>query len=156
MVKKRKIIATLGLTLAACSTAAQSAVVTVFKNPACGCCQAWVDHLKAKGLKVEVKELQDVTPVARRLGVPDELRSCHTAQIGEQFIEGHVPAEEVRRMVQQQPQAKGLAVPGMPVGSPGMEQGGQGEPFSTMIVNREGAVRVFAEHPTKGAESHGS
>jgi hypothetical protein len=156
MVKKRRIVAALGLTLVACSSAAEAAVVTVFKNPACGCCEAWVEHLKAKGLRVEVRELQDVTPVARRLGVPDELRSCHTAQIGGQFVEGHVPAADIRRMVKQHPQAQGLAVPGMPAGSPGMEQGGKGEPFSTMIVSREGAVRVFAEHPAKGAESHGS
>lgn len=146
MPDKKRLMAAFALALAACSTAAEAAVVTVFKNPACGCCQAWVDQMKAKGFTVEVKELSDVTPVARKLGVPDDLRSCHTARVGNQFIEGHVPAADVRRMVRQQPRTKGLAVPGMPAGSPGMEQGNARDPFTTFVVDQNGAATVFAKH----------
>ena len=146
MLSRRIFIAGIASVLMACSTAAGATRVIVFMNPDCGCCGAWVDHMKAEGFKVEVRELEDVTPIARRLGVPDELRSCHTAQVGKYFVEGHVPAADVRKLLKDRPNARGIAVPGMPVGSPGMEQGGRQEPYSTLMVGRDGRFRAFADH----------
>lgn len=149
MLSRTGVIAGLASALLACSTAAESASVVVFKNPSCGCCGAWVDHLKAQGFKVEVRELEDVGPVAGRLGVPDELRSCHTAEVGGYFVEGHVPAADVRKLLKDRPKAKGIAVPGMPAGSPGMEQGGAREPYDTLLVGKDGSTRMFAAHNAK-------
>lgn len=120
--------------------------IRVHKTPWCGCCGGWVEHLRANGFQPSVVEHQDLTPVARRLGVPDSLRSCHSAEVGGYFIEGHVPAADIRRLLAERPQALGLAVPGMPIGSPGMEQDGRRQPYRTMLVLRGGAVRAFARH----------
>jgi len=95
--------------------------VLVTKDPNCGCCGSWVDHLKAAGFSVEVVTTPQMNRVKARLGVPDDLASCHTAEVGGYVIEGHVPADAVKRLLAGKPRAKGLAVPGMPVGSPGME-----------------------------------
>jgi len=95
--------------------------VVVTKDPNCGCCGGWVDHMRAAGFPVEVVTTPQVNRVKARLGVPDDLASCHTAEVGGYVIEGHVPADAVKRLLAEKPQAKGLAVPGMPVGSPGME-----------------------------------
>jgi hypothetical protein len=105
-----------------------------------------VDHLRAAGFEVSVEMMDDVTPVATRLGVPEELRSCHTGEVGGYFVEGHVPAADVERLLKERPQAAGIAVPGMPIGSPGMEMGSRRDPFQTLLVDRAGAVSVFAEH----------
>jgi hypothetical protein len=98
--------------------------MTVTKDPSCGCCGAWVDHVRAAGFPVEVIESPDVTRLKVRVGVPRDLASCHTAEVGGYVVEGHVPAETIKRLLAEKPQAKGLAVPGMPVGSPGMEVAG--------------------------------
>ncbi|KQQ17598.1 metal-binding protein [Methylobacterium sp. Leaf122] len=94
--------------------------IQVTKDPSCGCCAAWVDHIRAAGYPVHVTEAP-VNPLKARLGVPRSLASCHTAQVGGYVIEGHVPAGAITRLLAEKPQATGLAVPGMPVGSPGME-----------------------------------
>jgi len=94
--------------------------IVVTKDPNCGCCGGWVDHMKAAGFPVEVVTTPQVNRVKARLGVPDALASCHTAEVGGYVVEGHVPADAVKRLLADKPQAKGLAVPGMPVGSPGM------------------------------------
>lgn len=146
MLSRRTFIAGIACVLMACSTAAGATKVIVFKNPSCGCCGAWVDHMKAEGFKVEIRELEDATPIARRLGVPDELRSCHTAQVGSYFVEGHVPAADVRKLLKDRPNARGIAVPGMPVGSPGMEQGETREPYDTLLIGKDGSVKSFATH----------
>ena len=96
-------------------------LVTVSKDPSCGCCGAWVDHIEAAGFPVSVMETSDLGAVKQRLGVPTELASCHTAEVAGYVIEGHVPAPALRRLLSERPSATGLAVPGMPVGSPGME-----------------------------------
>ncbi|MEA3047545.1 MAG: hypothetical protein QOJ53_1877 [Sphingomonadales bacterium] len=134
------------LALAACAQLAAAQVIEVAKSPTCGCCTAWVAHLRAAGFEVRVTDVADVTPTARRLGVPDHLRSCHTASVGGYAIEGHVPAADIRRLLAERPDAAGLAVPGMPMGSPGMEHGAMRESYATILFTRNGRQRVFAPH----------
>jgi hypothetical protein len=105
-----------------------------------------VDHLRASGFEVTVEMTDDLSPIAARLGIPDAVRSCHTGEIGGYFVEGHVPAADIERLLRERPRAAGIAVPGMPIGSPGMEMGGRRDPFQTMLVGRDGAVSVFAVH----------
>lgn len=143
---RKKILTALApLALLACGQAA-AATVEVVKSPYCGCCTQWVEHLREHGFEVKVTETEDVAPVADRLGVPADLRSCHTASAAGYAIEGHIPASDVRKLLQERPQAAGLAVPGMPIGSPGMEQGGRTQPFATMLFRQDGQRTVFAYH----------
>ena len=136
----------LGLT-AACGRAQAAQPIEVTKTPTCGCCGLWVDHLRAAGFEVRVTDVADLTPVARRLGVPDDLRSCHTGAVAGYALEGHVPAADIRRLLAERPaEAAGLAVPGMPMGSPGMDQSGHREPYATLLFTRDGRRRVFATH----------
>src|SRR5688500_16307127 len=95
----------------------------VYRSPTCGCCGKWVDHVKAAGFSPAVHEIEDISPVKAKGGVPGNLQSCHTALIGGYVIEGHVPADVIRQLLTDKPNITGLAVPGMPIGSPGMEQG---------------------------------
>lgn len=144
--RNRVSLALAPLALLACAQAAAAQVIEVVKSPHCGCCSHWVDYLRAEGFEVRVVEAEDVTPAARRLGVPDDLRSCHTASIEGYAIEGHVPAADIRRLLAERPDAAGVAVPGMPVGSPGMEQGDRRQPFVTMLFRRDGSRQAFARH----------
>jgi hypothetical protein len=105
------------------SSFAQTPAILVHKDPNCGCCTGWVRHLKDAGFAVTVEETTDLQPVRKRLGVPADLAACHTAEVDGYVLEGHVPAAAVRRLLQKRPSAIGLAVPGMPAGSPGMEGG---------------------------------
>jgi hypothetical protein len=133
------------LAAAALGAGAQgSPLVTVYKNPSCGCCIEWVKHMRANGFRVEAHDVADVTPMRRRGMVPDELASCHTAFVGGYAIEGHVPAADVWRLLRERPRLIGLSVPGMVVGSPGMETGPP-QPFSTIAFDERGA-EVFARH----------
>ena len=121
--------------------------MVVHKSASCGCCGAWVDHMRAAGFAVEVRNADDLTPVKERVGVPYGKGSCHTAEIGGYFIEGHVPVADVRRLIAEKPKAKGLVLPGMPTGSPGMESpDGRVEPYTVELVGRDGATTAFAEH----------
>lgn len=115
---------------------------TVYKDPACGCCGAWVDHLKANGFPVTVHETQTVSDQKKRLGVPEALASCHTAVIDGYVIEGHVPAADIKRLLAERPRASGLAVPGMPQGSPGMETG-KLDPYNVMLFDKAGKTSVY-------------
>lgn len=119
-------------------------LVSVYKNPACGCCGEWVKHMRANGFRVEMREIADVTPIRRRYGVPDQLASCHTAVVGGYAIEGHVPASDIRRLLRERPKVRGLAVPGMVPGSPGMEQGPP-QPYETLAFDDRGS-RIFMRH----------
>ncbi len=119
--------------------------VTVYKDPECGCCGAWVDHLKANGFAVKVHEVRDMTPHRQRLGVPERLSGCHTAVAGGYTIEGHVPAAEIKRLLAERPKAKGLAVPGMPQGSPGMETG-KLDPYDVLLFETNGTTRVYRSY----------
>jgi hypothetical protein len=126
-------------------SAAEPVKVQVYKSPTCGCCQKWVEHLKASGYDVSVSNVPDVAPVKRELGVPQGAASCHTAFVGGYFVEGHVPAEDVSRLLAEHPDIAGIAVPGMPLGSPGME-GPNAPPYKVYAVKRDGTLAVFAEH----------
>lgn len=127
-------------------------LVEVWKDPNCGCCQDWVEHLQANGFAVKVNDNGN-TAMRAKLGIPQQLGSCHTALVGGYALEGHVPAAEVRRLLKERPRAVGLAVPGMPVGSPGMDgpvYNGRRDPFDVLLVTREGAPRVYASYHQPG------
>jgi hypothetical protein len=120
--------------------------MVVTKDPSCGCCGAWVDYIRAAGFKVEVVESPDMNRIKARLGVPRDLASCHTAEIGGYVLEGHVPADSIKRLLAGKPAAKGLAVPGMPVGSPGMEVAGvEPDTFDVILFDASGQ-RPFARY----------
>ncbi len=131
------------------STANVPADMEVWKDPNCGCCKDWVAHMQAAGFRVGVHDMGN-TAVRQRLGLPAQLGSCHTALVGGYVIEGHVPAADVRRLLREKPQALGLAVPGMPVGSPGMDSalyGGRRDAFDVLLVARDGSTSVFQHYP---------
>ncbi len=118
----------------------------VTKDPSCGCCGAWVDHVRTAGFTVEVIESPEVNRLKARLGVPQALASCHTAEIGGFVIEGHVPADAIKRLLAEKPRARGLAVPGMPVGSPGMEVAGvESDTYDVVQFGPEGK-KTFARY----------
>lgn len=118
----------------------------VTRDPNCGCCGSWVAHVKAAGFPVEMIEVADLAPLKARLGVPEALIACHTAEIGGYVIEGHVPANEIKRLLDERPQATGLAVAGMPVGSPGMEVAGTPAETYEVVLFRPGSQHVFARY----------
>lgn len=120
--------------------------VTVWKSPACSCCGKWVEHLRANGFRVVVHETDDLAPAKRSHGVPDNLQACHTAEIDGYTIEGHVPAAEVKRLLAEKPKARGLAVAGMPVGSPGMEQGSAREPYDVVLFDDQRRQSVYRRY----------
>jgi hypothetical protein len=126
------------------SSAQQKPTLSVFKTATCGCCSKWVDHMKANGFDVAVQDVADISAVKEKLGVAPEIGSCHTAQVGGYVIEGHVPAASVQRLLKEKPKVAGLAVPGMPAGSPGMEvPGGHQEPFAILTFDKSGKTNVF-------------
>lgn len=124
--------------------------IEVFKSPTCGCCGAWVDHLKAAGFPVKVVEVDDTSVTRRRYGLPDKFASCHTGIVNGYVVEGHVPAVEVKRLLALKPRAVGLAVPGMPVGSPGMESGDRKDPYDVFLIDKNGRATVFTHYPKSG------
>ena len=121
----------------------------VWKDPNCGCCQLWVEHLQDHGFEVKVHDVGN-TAVRKRLGLPERLGSCHTATVAGYVIEGHVPAADILRLLRQKPQALGLAVPGMPIGSPGMDgevYKGRRDAYEVLLVQRDGSTRTFTRYP---------
>jgi hypothetical protein len=126
-------------------SAVGAAGVTVYKDPNCGCCSAWVDHLKANGFSVAVHNVKDMAPHKKKLGVPERLASCHTAVVDGYTIEGHVPATEIKRLLAERPRASGLAVPGMPEGSPGMETGKR-DPYDVLLFDTDGKATVYKSY----------
>jgi len=129
--------------------AAKAREITVYKTPWCGCCGGWVKRLQAAGFKTEVVEVQDLAPIRQKYGVPFELSSCHTGVAGGYVFEGHVPIADIKRVLKEKPKALGLTVPGMPIGSPGMEvRNAAPESFDTLLLLKDGATRVFARHPS--------
>jgi hypothetical protein len=128
--------------------AASGARVIVYKSPTCGCCSLWVQHLRTAGFQVEAHDVSDakLAVVAAEGGVRDDLRSCHTAKVDGYTVEGHVPAADIQKMLKERPKISGIAVPGMPLGSPGMEQGGQKQPYATVAFTKGGTTSVYARH----------
>jgi len=124
--------------------------VEVWKDPNCGCCKDWISHLEANGFQVKVHDSGNAAARAR-LGVPETLGSCHTAQVGGYALEGHVPARDIQRLLKERPRAVGLAVPGMPVGSPGMdgpEYQGRKDPYDVLLIQADGGSRVYQSYRT--------
>lgn len=120
-----------------------AAGITVYKSPWCGCCGNWVGYLRGQGYSVAVEEREDMEPVKARFGVPERLQSCHTAVVDGYVIEGHVPAADIARFLEERPEARGLSVPGMTAGTPGMGQGG--DPYQVILFGDAGGT-VYATH----------
>ncbi len=120
--------------------------MTVFKTRTCGCCNKWVEHARANGFEVTVREVASTAEYRLKYGVPDTLQSCHTAIVEGYTVEGHVPAAEMLRLLKTRPKAKGLAVPGMPLGSPGMEAPRR-QPYSVLLFDAEGRTSVYQKYP---------
>ena len=137
-------------------------VVDVYKSASCGCCGQWVDHLKRNGFSVNTHDVPDPSDYREKYGIPDQLGSCHTATVSGYAIEGHVPASDIRRLLAERPKANGLSVPGMPMGSPGME-GPRNDPYDVLLIQAGGNHKVYQRYtgnqagqvsaPTDGAES---
>lgn len=119
--------------------------VTVYKTPTCGCCGNWVDYMRDAGFRVTTIDQNDLSDVKKRLGITGDLASCHTATVGGYVVEGHVPAEDVRRLLAERPHVVGIAAPGMPMGSPGME-GAYADKYDVVSFDRAGKTKVFASH----------
>ncbi len=124
---------------------AEAPEVTVYKSATCGCCDKWVDHMRDAGFKVVTHDRNDMNQVKQKHGVPYKLRSCHTAVVGDYVLEGHIPADDVHRLLQEGPPVDGLAVPGMPMGSPGME-GKYKDPYDVVTFTKNETSDVFARH----------
>lgn len=121
--------------------------VMVYQDPDCGCCFDWIDHLEENGFEVEAEFRNDMGNVKQQAGVPQQLGSCHTAIVGDYVIEGHVPADDIKALLHNAPEGiQGLTVPGMPVGSPGMERGDQLDPYDVLSFTSDGATRVVASY----------
>jgi hypothetical protein len=129
------------------ATAGPLPKVTVYKTSSCGCCRLWVDHMRKNGFDVQAMDVSsgDVRAVSKAAGLKDADSSCHTAKIGNYTVEGHVPADDIKRMLKEKPAISGLSVPGMPQGSPGMEQGTT-EPYDVIAFTKDGRSTVFAKH----------
>ena len=126
------------------ASASSADTVKVYKDPNCGCCSKWVDHMRANGFTVETMDLPDLTMVKERYAIGQSLRSCHTAVIGDYAFEGHVPADVIKKFLEEKPGVAGLAVPGMPSGSPGME-GATKEKYDVLTFDRAGRTTVYAQ-----------
>jgi len=132
----------------ATDTTGQQAEATVYKTPLCGCCDDWVAHLRDAGFAVEVRERSNLTDVKRAHRVPPSMASCHTAMIDGYVVEGHVPVADIQRMLRERPEAAGLAVPGMPVGSPGMELGERRDAYTVWLLE-SGRASPYQRYPSR-------
>ncbi|MDQ3607181.1 MAG: DUF411 domain-containing protein [Gemmatimonadota bacterium] len=132
--------------LRAPAVAAEPATITVYKTPTWGCCGGWIEHAQESGLETVTRHIswEELDRMATEHSVPGTLRSCHLSLVEGYVVEGHVPANAIRKLLRERPAVAGIAVPGMPIGSPGMEQGGKKEPFSVIAFTREGTTSVFA------------
>jgi len=139
------LLATLTLGTSGASLAQTAVTVELYKSPYCGCCGKWAEHITKAGFTVKTHEVDDVPGTRKKLGMPEKLGSCHTAKVGNYLLEGHVPAADIKRLLKEKPKALGLAVPGMPAGSPGMDIPNS-PPYETLLVQNDGSTRVFAKH----------
>lgn len=143
------ILKTFALTLLISVPALASAaapVIEVFKTATCGCCEAWAKHLTANGFSVKATNVADPGDYRKKFGIASELGSCHTARVGDYAIEGHVPASDIKRLLASRAKARGLAVPGMPMGSPGMEAGGHRDAYDVLLVKPDGRTSVYQHY----------
>ena len=157
MITRREwLTATLGGAAVALATRAERAIalpvskpvrLTVYKSPTCGCCKMWVTHAQQvlPGYDIRTIDMDDLTEIKKQAGVPESLQSCHTILAGPYVFEGHVPADLIKRFLAESPKALGLAVPGMPMGSPGMDMGGRKQPYDVLLFDKSGKTRVYAK-----------
>ncbi|MEI9814870.1 MAG: DUF411 domain-containing protein [Acidobacteriota bacterium] len=140
--------AVLALSIMAVSSPSQPPAdrVTVYKDRSCSCCKNWIAHLQANGFKVDVREVDATKPYQQQYHVPSNLTSCHTAVVNGYTVEGHVPAREIKKLLSEKPKVRGLTVPGMPIGSPGME-GGKRQSFAVLTFTDAGQTSVYANYP---------
>jgi len=120
-------------------------VIDVYKSASCGCCEGWVKHLRANGFTVKAHDVANPSDYREKAGIPNQLGSCHTALVQGYAIEGHVPANDIKRLLAEKPKAKGLAVPAMPMGSPGME-GDRKDPYDVLLVKNDGRTSVYKQY----------
>ena len=139
------LLAMMALGTAGISIAQTAGTIELYKSPYCGCCGKWAEHMSKAGFSVKTHEIDNVPGTRKKLGMPEKLGSCHTAKIGNYLLEGHVPADDIKRLLKEKPKALGLAVPGMPAGSPGMDVPNS-PPYDTLLVHKDGTTRVFAKH----------
>lgn len=128
--------------------AAQARNITVYRSPSCGCCGGWIDYMKKQGFQTKDLLTSDLEAVKQKYKVPDKLTSCHTAVINGYVIEGHVPANDIKRLLQEKPNVAGISVPQMPVGTPGMEAGDRRDPFTVFSFDKKGTAKVFNKYPS--------
>ena len=147
-----KILLFLSIFLTGISATAEnnkSPEVTIYKSPYCGCCTKWAEHLTENGMQSKEIKVDNVAEYKKQFGVPDDMQSCHTSVVDDYFIEGHVPAEDVARLLKERPDIKGLAVPGMPIGSPGMEIADKKDQFDVIAIKKDGSTYIFNTHNAK-------
>ena len=125
---------------------AMTSEMTVFRSPTCGCCGKWIEHAEAAGFQVKDEITEDMAAIKQQYGVPQTMTSCHTTVVGDYVVEGHVPVEDVQKLLTEKPDVVGIAVPGMPIGSPGMESGDYTEPYTVFSFTESGETAAFAEH----------
>jgi hypothetical protein len=123
------------------------ATITVYHSPTCGCCKDWMEHLRDEGFAVQAEAVADMQHIKQREGVPPAMASCHTALVDGYVVEGHVPAADIRRLLEERPAVAGIAVPQMPVGSPGMEMGDRRDPYAVLAFTGDGKSRVYNHYP---------
>ncbi len=120
--------------------------ITVYKSPSCSCCDRWITHLEKNGFKIVAKNVEDVTPYKIKGGLTPKLASCHTAFVGGYTIEGHVPAADIKRLLKEKPAIRGLSVPAMPIGTPGMEMGNRKDPYNVISFDKDGKTKIFSRY----------
>ncbi|MDQ3025113.1 MAG: DUF411 domain-containing protein [Pseudomonadota bacterium] len=151
--KRRGFIVALAAALAVPGALAQQLpLVEVWKSDSCGCCGEWIKHLQKNGFTTRVHSVADAAPMRRALGIPDQLGSCHTAKVGGYAIEGHVPAGDIKRLLAEKPAARGLAAPGMPAGSPGMDLPNS-PPYEVLLVRKDASTVRYARHVPEPARA---
>ena len=120
--------------------------MTVYKSATCGCCKKWIDHMQDNGFKIKAVDVQNMNSVKQRYGISGKLASCHTAIVEGYVVEGHVPASDVKRLLAEKKDILGIAVPGMPIGSPGMEMGNRRDPYAVISFDKEGNLEIFHQY----------
>jgi len=141
--------AALALAMSATTIAhAAAPMVELFKNPYCGCCTKWAEHMRAAGFAIRITEVADTASVRQQSRIPDKAASCHTSKVGGYVLEGHVPPADVQRLLREKPKALGLVVPGMPAASPGMDMA-DGGPYEVLLLKADGTTTVFSRHSGK-------
>lgn len=146
MLTRRTLIASLATLALLPASRAFAATPVFYRSPGCGCCHVWTERMAEAGLPVSLEDSEDLAGLSARLGIPAGLEGCHVGEIDGYVISGHVPPEDVKRLLAERPDALGLVVPGMPAGSPGMEMGGQTERYDVLLLGKDGKTIVFATH----------